>query len=55
LYAGLNLEGAVVGVRDSLNNAYCEKDVRPADIVVKNECSNGGSDELQRTLKKAGS
>jgi lipid-binding SYLF domain-containing protein len=55
LYAGLNLEGAVVGVRDSLNNAYCEKDVRPADIVVKNECSNRGSDELQRTLKKAGS
>ncbi len=55
LYAGLNLEGAVVAVRGGLNSAYCGKDVRPADIIVKNDCSNRGSDELQRTLKKAGS
>ena len=55
LYAGLNLEGAVVAVRGGLNSAYCGKDARPADIIVKNDCSNRGSDELQRTLKKAGS
>jgi lipid-binding SYLF domain-containing protein len=53
LYAGLNLEGAIVSVRDSLNGAYCGKDVRPADIIVKKVCSNRGSDELQRTLRKA--
>ena len=53
LYAGLNLEGAVVSVRDSLNSAYCGKDVRPSDIIVKKDCSNRGSDELQRTLRKA--
>ncbi len=53
LYAGLNLEGSIVSVRDSLNSAYCGKDVRPADIIVKKDCSNRGSDELQRTLRKA--
>ncbi len=53
LYAGLNLEGAIVSVRDSLNNAYCGKDVRPADIFVKKDCSNRGADELRATLKRA--
>lgn len=55
LYAGLNLEGAILSVRDSLNSVYCGRDARPADIVVKKSCSNKGSDELQRTLEKAGS
>ena len=53
LYAGLNLEGAVIAVRDSLNNTYCGRDVRPADIVVKKDCSNRGADQLRETLRKA--
>jgi len=53
LYAGLNLEGAIVSVRDSLNSAYCGKTMRPADIIVKKSCSNKGSDVLQKTLRKA--
>lgn len=53
LYAGLNLEGAVVAVRDSLNKTYCGRDVRPADIIVKKDCSNRGADELRATLKRA--
>jgi lipid-binding SYLF domain-containing protein len=53
LYAGLNLEGSVVGVRDSLNKAYYGRDVRPADIIVKHTVSNRGSDELRATLKRA--
>ncbi len=53
LYAGLNLEGAVVAVRDRLNATYCGKDVRPADIIVKKDCSNRGADELRAILKKA--
>ncbi len=52
LYAGLNLEGAVVAVRDSLNMAYCGKDVKPTDIIVRRDCSNRGADELRETLKK---
>jgi lipid-binding SYLF domain-containing protein len=51
LYAGLNLEGSVVAVRDSLNKAYYSKDVRPTDIIVKKEASNSKSAELREALK----
>jgi len=51
LYAGLNLEGAVVAVRDSLNSAYYRRHVRPADIIAKMDVSNRGSDALLETLK----
>jgi lipid-binding SYLF domain-containing protein len=53
IYAGLNLEGSVVDVRDSLNKAYYGKDVRPVDIIVKKEVSNKGSDQLRAEVKKA--
>jgi lipid-binding SYLF domain-containing protein len=51
LYAGLNLEGAVVAVRDSLNRAYYGKDVRPADIIVKHDVRNSRAAQLQEALK----
>ena len=51
LYAGLNLEGSVIAVRDSLNKAYYGRDVRPADIIVKQDVSNSKSAELRETLK----
>ena len=53
LYAGLNLEGAVIAVRDSLNTTYCGRDVRPANIIVKNDCSNRGADRLREALRRA--
>lgn len=53
LYAGLNLEGSMVDIRNSLNKAYYGKDVRPVDIVVKKDVVNEGSAELRETLKKA--
>lgn len=53
LYAGLNLEGAVIAVRDSLNTTYCGRDVRPADIIVKKDCSNRGANQLRDALRKA--
>ena len=53
LYAGLNLEGSVVAVRDSLNKAYYGRDVRPADIIVRHAVSNRGADELRAALKRA--
>jgi lipid-binding SYLF domain-containing protein len=52
LYAGLNLEGSVVDVRDSLNSAYYGRDVRPIDIVVKKDVDNSGSRQLLATLKR---
>ncbi len=54
LYAGLNLEGSVVAVRDRLNRSYYGKDVRPSDIIVNRGVHNRGAAELQDTLKKRG-
>jgi lipid-binding SYLF domain-containing protein len=53
LYAGLNLEGSVVAVRDSLNKAYYGRDVRPADIIVRHVVSNKGAEQLRAALKRA--
>ena len=50
LYAGLNLEGSVVDVRDSLNSAYYGREVRPSDIIVKHDVENSGAHELLTTL-----
>lgn len=52
LYAGINLEGSVVDVRDSLNRAYYGKEVRPVDIIVKKDVDNAGSRELLFTLDR---
>jgi lipid-binding SYLF domain-containing protein len=52
-YAGLNLEGSVVKVRDSLNKAYYGKAVTPVQIIVEKKVSNKGSSELLAVLKKA--
>jgi lipid-binding SYLF domain-containing protein len=52
IYAGINLEGAVVDVRDSLNKEYYGKEVRPADIIVKHEVNNKGSAPLRAALRK---
>ncbi len=53
LYAGLDLAGSFVKVRDGLNGAYYHygKDLRPIDIVVNNGVSNKGADDLLGTLK----
>jgi lipid-binding SYLF domain-containing protein len=51
LYAGINLEGSVVDVRDSFNGAYYGKSVRPTDIIVKKDVDNMGSHEFLATLK----
>ncbi len=53
LYAGLNLEGYVVDVRETLNKAYYGKAVTPVQIIVEKEASNKGSAGLREALKKA--
>jgi lipid-binding SYLF domain-containing protein len=53
LYAGINLEGSIVNVRDALNSAYYGKQVTPVDILIRNEVSTEGSNELRAVLKKA--
>ncbi|HZD54931.1 MAG TPA: lipid-binding SYLF domain-containing protein [Candidatus Aquicultoraceae bacterium] len=53
LFAGVSLEGAVIDVRDTLNEAYYGKKVDPTDIIVKKAVSNGGSAALRDALGKA--
>ncbi len=53
LYAGLNLQGSVVAVRDGLNDAYYGRVVRPADIIVAHTALNPGADQLRAVLRKA--
>lgn len=51
LYAGLNLEGSVVAVRDSLNRVYYGKAVRPAEIVVRQNVQNSRSAAIRESLR----
>jgi len=53
LYAGLNLDGSYLSVRDGLNKAYYGKEVSPADIIVRQSVSNKGADRLREELKQA--
>jgi lipid-binding SYLF domain-containing protein len=53
LYAGINLGGSDIYVRNNLNTAYYHKAVTPADIIVKKDVSNRGATELQEALKNA--
>jgi lipid-binding SYLF domain-containing protein len=53
LYGGLNLEGAVLGVRDGLNSAYYGKNVSPRDILLRRVVEEPGANELRSALEKA--
>jgi len=52
LYAGLNLEGSVMQVRESLNNSYYGKSVTPKDILIRKVVSAAGANELRGVLEK---
>lgn len=53
LYAGLNLEGSVLAVRDSLNEGYYGKDVGPKDIIMNGDVRNPGAKALRAAVEKA--
>ncbi len=40
MFIGVSLEGAVVGVRGVLNNAYYGKEVNPTDILIRQTVKN---------------
>jgi lipid-binding SYLF domain-containing protein len=50
LYGGLNLEGTMIAVRDSLNEAYYGKKMAPVDILAKGEAKNPQADALVKQL-----
>jgi SH3 domain-containing YSC84-like protein 1 len=51
LYAGLNMEGSVVDVREGYNKAYYGKAVTPIQIIVEKKVVNKKSEELRKALK----
>ena len=53
LYAGLNLDGSYIDVRENLNTAYYGKAVTPVDIIDKKSVSNAAAVPLREDLKKA--
>jgi lipid-binding SYLF domain-containing protein len=53
LYAGLNLDGSVLAIRDALNSAYYGKMVTPKDIFVFKDVRNSGAYGLRSVLEKA--
>ncbi len=53
LYAGLNLDGSYIDVRENLNAAYYGKAVTPVDIIDKKTVSNKAAVPLREELKKA--
>jgi SH3 domain-containing YSC84-like protein 1 len=52
LYAGVDLQGTGVSVRDDINKAYYGRNVTPVQILVKKEVSNPASAPLLELLKK---
>jgi len=53
LYGGLNLEGAVVDVRDQWNREYYGTAVRPRDILVKQTVMNENAQALREAVAQA--
>jgi len=52
LYGGVSLDGAVVAVRDGLNEAYYGKKVTPSDIFVRQNVKNLEAIKLIEAVKK---
>jgi lipid-binding SYLF domain-containing protein len=54
LFGGLTVEGAVIEPRDSWNNAYYGRSLRPIEILVKRAVSNTAADPLRQAVAGAG-
>jgi lipid-binding SYLF domain-containing protein len=52
VFGGIALNGAVVAVRDSLNQAYYGRKVSPTDILVRREVSNPQAAGLLTEIRK---
>jgi SH3 domain-containing YSC84-like protein 1 len=53
LFAGISLDGAVVDVRETLNEAYYGKKVTPTDILIKGSAKNAQANKLKAAVSKA--
>jgi SH3 domain-containing YSC84-like protein 1 len=55
LYGGISLAGAVVAVRDSLNDAYYRKKVTPTQILIQREVTNKQASRLLEEVSRGAS
>ena len=53
LYGGASVEGAVVATRGALNAAYYDREVSPADILIRGAVSNPHAAPLIELIRKA--
>lgn len=53
VYAGLSVEGAVIGTRETANHAYYGTPVTPLEIILFHKVSNPYSDKLREALEAA--
>jgi lipid-binding SYLF domain-containing protein len=51
-YAGLSLDGSVIGTREKSNHVYYGQPVRPVYIIVAHKVSNTHSAKLREELAK---
>ncbi len=54
LYAGINVEGAVLDTQDGENKAYYGSAVKPRDIVLERKVSNDAAQALRDAVAKLG-
>ena len=52
LYGGMSLEGSVLAVRDSLNEAYYGKPATPSDILIRGTVKNPEAMRLLEVVQK---
>ena len=52
VFAGVSAEGAIVGTRGALNQAYYGKDVSPTDILIRRQVTNPHAAGLIQALVK---
>lgn len=50
IFGGVSLDGAIVGVRENLNEAYYGKAVTPEDILINRKASNTDADDLRASV-----
>jgi len=53
VFAGISLDGAIVKVREGLNEAYYGKKVDPVDILIKRDVKNRQAEGLLKAVSKA--
>lgn len=51
VYGGISIKGAMIRAKDSWNNAYYGKYVRPVDILIGNNLKNPGAERLRDLIK----